>query len=291
MPPSLRRLEYRARARFGADFARRLELFVARIASSRERREGARVGRGAGDGAEFVGYRPYRAGEDLRRLDWNLFARLDRPFVRVTRPEVGGRWLVWLDASASMALGTPTKWQRACELAAALACVGVRAGARVRLEASSAPGRPFELARLAELSRLFVWLSDLEAHGELGLASLLRPVPRVSALYAIGDGLDLEPAALVALAGPARTLGAAWILAPDELTPGPRGPVRWLEPETGASVELEVDSAARTRYLEVLEARLDAWRRELGRVGAALAVAPSTAPFEEPALEVLRGAW
>ncbi|MCC6406692.1 MAG: DUF58 domain-containing protein [Planctomycetes bacterium] len=287
----LGRPDFTARARFEPDFARRLEVFVARVASSRERREGARVGRGAGDGAEFVGYRPYRAGEDLRRLDWSLFARLDRPFVRVTRPEVGGRWVVWLDASASMSLGTPSKWQRACELAAALACVGVRAGARVRLEASSRREAPFEFARLADLPGLILWLETLEARGRDGLATLVRPVPGVSALWALGDGLDLEPASFARLGGPARTLGAVCILAPDELAPDPRGAVRWLEPESGESVELDVDSATRSRYLAALEARLERWQSELADAGASFAVAASTAPFEDAAFAVLRRAW
>ncbi|MCE9594481.1 MAG: DUF58 domain-containing protein [Planctomycetes bacterium] len=283
--------EFTARARFAPDFARRLERFVARLAGSRERREGARAGRGSGDGAEFVGFRPYRPGEDLRRLDWSLFARLDRPFVRVTRREVGGEWLVWLDASASMALGAPTKWQRAAELAATLACVGVRAGARVRLECSSRRDARFEFTRVAELPRLLRFLESVEAAGSEGLAQLVRPVPRVSALYCIGDGLDVEPATLTRLAGPARNLGAVWILAPDELAPDPRGAVRWVEPETGATVELDVDSSARRRYLVALEARLERWRSELARVGASLVVAASTAPFEDSARELLGGAW
>ncbi|MCK6444816.1 MAG: DUF58 domain-containing protein [Planctomycetes bacterium] len=291
MNPSLRRTEYTAAAHFDGEFVRRLELFVAQVVGSRERREGARLGRGAGEGAEFVGYRPYRAGEDLRRLDWSLYARLDRPYVRVTRPEVGGRWLVWLDASASMALGQPPKFQRACELAAVIACVGAKVGARVGIDVSNRRDAPFEFGRLAELPRLLGWLESLEARGREGLATLVRPLTREAALFALGDGFDVAPEALASLAGPARRLSAAWILANDELAPNPRGAVRWVEPETGAAVELDVDAPTRTRYLAALEARLDAWRREFGAVGGVLAVNSSRAPFEETARAVLQGAW
>lgn len=291
MNPRFRRSEHTAVAHFDGDFVRRLELFVAQVIGSRERREGARLGHGAGEGAEFVGYRPYRAGEDLRRLDWSLYARLDRPYVRVTRPEVGGRWLVWLDASASMALGRPTKFQRACEVAAVIACVGVKLGARVKIEVSNRRDAPFEFARLAELPRLLGWLGSLEARGREGLATLVRPVAREAALFALGDGLDVAPEALAGLAGPARRVAAAWILAEDELVPEVRGAVRWVEPETGAAVELDVDAPTRTRYLAALEQRLDAWRREFGAVGGLLAVDSSRAPFEDTARVVLQGAW
>src|SRR6185503_20613138 len=119
--------------RFAPDFLARLGRLVARLASQRERREGEGRARLFGVGSEFVGYRPYRSGEDLRALDWNLLARLGRPYVRVAAREASEAWAVLLDTSASMGVGRPGKLQLGAELALALAALGVARRARVAL--------------------------------------------------------------------------------------------------------------------------------------------------------------
>ena len=65
--------------RFEPGFGRRLEALASRLALARERREGGGVPSLLGGGAEFVGYRPYARGDDLRALDWDLWARSRRP--------------------------------------------------------------------------------------------------------------------------------------------------------------------------------------------------------------------
>ena len=105
---------------FGADFLARLARCTARLRAAGGRREGGAGGLQAAGGLEFLGYRPYRPGESARALDWGLYARLDRPFVRLARRESGERWALLLDASASMGVGRPGKLQAAAEVAAAL---------------------------------------------------------------------------------------------------------------------------------------------------------------------------
>ncbi len=279
------------RVRFAADFPRRLESFTSQFVAARERRGGARAGRATGEGAEFVGYRPYREGEDPRRIDWNLLARLDRPFVRVTRREIGGDWLVLVDASASMSLGLPGKLQRAAESAAAIACVGLRAGARVRVLVSNEIERRIQLARLAELPALLETLESIEARGRDGLGVLVARarLERASALFAIGDGFDVEPEAWTSLATAWRTLGASFVLADHELAPPSSGSVRWIDPESGDALELELESEVRERYLELLEARLERWRVASARVGASFFVGASASSFEDFARGALGG--
>src|SRR5262249_34167570 len=97
--------------RFAPDLLARVGRLGARLASLRERREGAGRARLFGAGEEFVGHRPYQTGEDLRALDWNLLARLGRPFVRVAAREASEHWAVCLDTSASMGVGVPGKLQ------------------------------------------------------------------------------------------------------------------------------------------------------------------------------------
>src|SRR5690242_9938940 len=123
--------------RFEPGFARRLEALAARVSLARERREGGGVPGILGSGSEFQGYRPYARGDDLRGLDWDVFARSRRPFVRIARRDAGETWSVRVDSSLSMAVGPPGKLQRAAEVAAGLAAIGLSAGAEVRVEAGA----------------------------------------------------------------------------------------------------------------------------------------------------------
>lgn len=59
-----------------------------------------------GGAAEFVDYREYAAGEDLRRLDWKVLARTGRPYVRLYQDETNLTCMLLIDASGSMRFGS-----------------------------------------------------------------------------------------------------------------------------------------------------------------------------------------
>jgi uncharacterized protein (DUF58 family) len=86
---------------------------------------GAHTSRLRGTTAEFVEYRAYRPGDDLRKLDWKLLARSDRAYIRLSHERAILPTMVVLDGSASMAFptGTLAKWELARRLAIALASV------------------------------------------------------------------------------------------------------------------------------------------------------------------------
>jgi len=85
--------------------------------------------------AEFTEYRPYRPGDDSRRLDWKLLARTDRAYLRITDDHATRATLILLDASASLAFPATTlaKWRQACRLAVGLATVARGGGDPVGL--------------------------------------------------------------------------------------------------------------------------------------------------------------
>src|SRR4051812_9841273 len=84
---------------------------------------GAHPSKLRGNSSEFSEFRPYRQGDDPRRVDWRLLARSDRAYVRLTTDRATLRTAVVVDASASMAypLETRGKWVRAREVAVGLA--------------------------------------------------------------------------------------------------------------------------------------------------------------------------
>ncbi len=261
-----------------------------RLSAARELREGAGSASLLGHGEEFAGYRPYRPGEDLRQLDWSLFARLDRPFVRVTRREAGETWAVLLDASASMGVGPPGKLQRAAECALALSSLGLRFGARVRLLASGTPhARELNLRTREDVGAAHELLVELRAQGREGLAQLLGGARRLSdcgRVFLLGDLFDVEPHVLTDLRRGARQVFAMQLLAPQELAPR-LGARRWWDPEGADQLELEVDAQLLAAYEARLEAELEAWRDAAVRHGMRYTCRATTVPFEDLVRELV----
>src|SRR5262245_55914783 len=99
------------------------------------RMKGERLSKKKGQSVEFADYRNYVKGDDLRHLDWNLFGRLDRLFIRLFMEEEDRHFYILIDNSLSMDFGSPTKLHYAKQLAAALGFVGLINLDRVVIEA------------------------------------------------------------------------------------------------------------------------------------------------------------
>src|SRR6202158_4507347 len=99
------------------------------------RMKGERRSKRKGQSVEFADYRNYVVGDDLRFLDWNLFARLDRLFIRLFMEEEDLHVYILIDNSLSMDFGTPSKLQYVRQVAAALAFIGLVNLDRVVIEA------------------------------------------------------------------------------------------------------------------------------------------------------------
>ena len=264
--------------RFEEGFSRRLAETVLRVKAARERREGSGVPSRLGGGSEFVGFRPYAPGDDLRGLDWDLLARSDRPWIRVGRREAGERWLVRLDASASMGVGPPGKLQRAAEVAAGIAALALEQRAEARVVAS--PGeRRIDVARRSSLPSLLSFLESLRAQGRAERVPP-RADPETSRVFRIGDLRGEEPRDLLAMRSGGRELAVVQILAPVELTPPGEGSITWWDPEGGAELVLAIDAGVRAAYERELAAEIDRWRSLCARHGVPFGCFSSAQGFE-----------
>ena len=110
----------------------RLELVTRKI--FRGQLKGERRSKRKGQSVEFADFRNYVPGDDLRLLDWNLYARLDKLIIKLFLEEEDLHFYTLIDASMSMDFGQPTKLQYAKQLAAALGFVGLVRADRVRIE-------------------------------------------------------------------------------------------------------------------------------------------------------------
>ncbi|MEX1024108.1 MAG: DUF58 domain-containing protein [Planctomycetota bacterium] len=247
---------------FPSSYLARIGRLRARWRAARERREGAGRAHLAGVGDEFVGFRPYRPGDDPRGLDWNLLARFDEPYVRISRREASERWTLVLDTSASMGVGRPGKLQRAAEVALAIASIGIAGRASVQLSTTDG-ARPLAIARPADLLRAMTSLERRRAAGRRGLASWLQAGTRAGRLILLGDFLDL--AATELRVGRGRELMALAFLAPEEFVPAraalPGESAVWVDAESGERRTRTYDRASYERYEQALAQHLEAWRR------------------------------
>ena len=111
----------------------RMELVSRKI--FRGRMKGERRSRRKGQSVEFADFRNYVAGDDLRFIDWNTYARLDKLFLKLFLEEEDLHFYSLVDVSPSMNCGSPTKLHYAKQLAAALGYIGLCRADRVKIEA------------------------------------------------------------------------------------------------------------------------------------------------------------
>src|SRR5438309_6752313 len=151
------------------------------------RMKGERRSKRKGQSVEFADYRNYVVGDDLRFLDWNLFARLDRLFIRLFMEEEDLHFYILLDNSLSMDFGTPSKLHYAKQLAAALGFIGLVNMDRVVVEAFNdrlMQSMPAARGRRS-VWRLLDFLHKVEPAGPSDLRQALRPL----SLKSSGQGI------------------------------------------------------------------------------------------------------
>ena len=100
----------------------------------RGRMKGERRSKRKGQSVEFADFRNYVPGDDLRFIDWNLYARLDKLFLKLFLEEEDLHFYALIDGSMSMSFGEPTKFHYAKQLAAALGYIGLCRADRVKVE-------------------------------------------------------------------------------------------------------------------------------------------------------------
>lgn len=250
---------------FDEAFLRQLERLLLLMRSpARGGLKGGRRSVKRGQSVEFADYRDYSMGDDLRQLDWNVYARLEKLFVKLFVEEEDVTVTLLIDASASMATGTPEKLLFAKRAAAALGYIGLASEDRVavsvlagrmarRRSAMRGSGRVFRL--LADLSSISVTdgPTDLVAAARHAAAQLSGR----GVLILLSDLLD--PAAdkvIRELAATGSELIVLHILSPDELDPPLEGDLRLVDTETGEQVDVTVDLAT----LDAYKARLTDWK-------------------------------
>jgi uncharacterized protein (DUF58 family) len=278
-----------------ADLVAKLDRLVLQAGSAvRGTKAGQRRGRGAGHSIEFKDHRSYVAGDDLRFLDWNLYGRLDRLFLKLFHEEEDLDLHLVVDTSASMNYGQPEKLPLALQIAAAVGYVGLASSARVRVHTLSADTSAPPLQGKASAPRLLERLSLLEEGGATsllaGASAVRRAAQRPGVVVLLSDLLDRG-----GIEEPFRRLGAGrhdvhvvQILAPQELEPELSGHLVLVDCEDGERVEVSASRALLDAYRARLRSFLDTIATAAGRSGFSWMLVRSDADVEQVVLEEMR---
>jgi len=250
---------------FDEGFLRQLErLKVMMRAPVRGGLKGGRRSVKRGQSVEFADFRDYALGDDLRQLDWNVLARLEKLFIKLYVEEEDVTIHILLDASASMASGTPSKLLFSQRAAAALGYIGLASEDRVAITSlgGRAGRRQVALRGSGRVFRLLSALSGISAaDGPTDLMAAARhagaQLSGRGVIILLSDLLDPNADRVIReLAATGSELIILHVLSPQELDPALEGDLRLVDVETGEGIDVTVDLSTIDGY----KARLEAWR-------------------------------
>lgn len=252
--------EYRSQLRAGERIGHRYALAIPTAALSGA--TGTLLGRQAGTSIDFQEHRDYQPGDDLRRMDWNIYARSDRLAVKLYREEVIPHLDLILDGSKSMALEGTGKAEALCRLAAALAVAAEKSACT---HAVWFGRKGFH--RLNNDRNLPSTWDGMVFEGDRSLETDLHLMPptlrRMGLRVLISDLLWLgDPLPVVRrLAHQAAELLVVQLLAQADVDPPGRGSYRLADSETGEELDLFIDAHAEQRYRTALAEHQRLWQQ------------------------------
>ncbi len=250
--------------------------------------KGERRSKKRGQSVEFADHRPYVSGDDLRHIDWNIYGRLDRLFLKLFLEEEDLSLHIVIDCSTSMDAGEPNKFFFCQRLAASLAYIGLVNLNRVAISAigerietvrvdgaaPAAPSTPEEAAaaasglvsslrdlrgrrRLDDISRYLCGLDPVggtrftDACKRIAVSRRGKGVMIVLSDFMVKEGYE---AGLRLLRGHGYDLFAIQVLSPQEMEPNIGGDLRLRDMEDGDTAEVTITAPLLKKYKATLNA-------------------------------------
>ena len=272
----------------------RLELVTRKI--FRGRMKGERRSKRKGQSVEFADFRNYVAGDDLRLLDWNLYARLDKLILKLFLEEEDLHFYALIDSSLSMNFGSPTKLYYAKQLAAALAFIGLIRADRVRIETldQKVGERSPAFRGRASAWRMIQQVEAIQPTGETQLARGVKNFclrnPGRGVVVLISDLMDKEgyEAALKYFVSHEMDTFVIQVLSQEELQPDIKGDLRLVDCEDQAEAEITVSVPLLRKYQQTLDGFVASAQQFCAKRGMHYLLANNQVPVEELVAKHLR---
>ena len=270
--------------------------------------KGERRSKKRGDSVEFADHRAYVVGDDLRRIDWNIFGRLDRLFMKLFLEEEDLSLQIVLDCSASADCGEPNKFLFMQRIAAALGYIGLVNYNRVTLAALADQPReggvPGEAGGIVSVLRnlrggrrahdMGKWLCGLEPGGKSNFTEACRRIALTrtgrGVMVVISDFFYKEgyEDGMRALLGRGYDVVAIQVLSPQEVEPPIGGDLRLKDVEDADLAEVTISAPLLKRYKANLAAYCDGLRKFCAQRNIAHMTVQSDLPLETLLLDHLR---
>lgn len=259
---------------------------------------GTRQSHRRGASVEFADHRPYYPGDDVRRIDWNAYARLEELVLRLYVAEEDLTVYLLVDTSASLGVGEPPKIEVAKRIAAALAYVALSGSERVSVQPfGGGLGAPLAPTRgRRRIGPVLRFLDGVQVAGGTDLSrtvdEFLARRPRPGLCIVLSDLLDRGgyQRPLDRLMSARHEPAVFHILDREEVDPTPGGDLALVDSETGQRVEVSLDRRAVAAYRARVGAFLadaEAWAKKRG---LSYVRAGGDVPFEQALLDYLRAA-
>jgi uncharacterized protein (DUF58 family) len=260
------------------------------------RMKGERRSKRRGESVEFADYRNYVVGDDLRFLDWNIYARLERLLLKLFMEEEDLNVTVLLDVSKSMDWGQPHKGLYVKRVAAALAYIGLVNYDRVSLYGySSTLTHEMRGVRGRRLvSQVVRFLEQIEYDGTSDFSAVAKRFALrhggKGVVVVLGDFMDKGGYVdgLRYLLGCDLDLYVVQVLAPDEIDPTLAGDLKLRDVEDDDLAEVTISKPLLDRYKANLQAYCTQLKDHCTRRGITYLFASTRVEFDQLVLAYLR---
>ena len=260
------------------------------------RMKGERRSKRKGESVEFADYRNYVVGDDLRFLDWNIFARLERLLLKLFMEEEDLNVTVLFDVSKSMDWGQPHKGLYVKRVAAALAYIGLINYDRVSLYAyaSTLSSEMCGVRGRKLVGQVIKFLQDLPYTGHSDLTAVAK---RFAVRYTgkgvvvvLSDFLDKSGYAdgIRYLLSRDLDLYAIQVLSPEEIEPGLAGDLKLRDVEDDDLAEVTISKPLLDKYKANLQSYCQGLKDHCTRRGITYLFTSTRVPFDTLVMAYLR---
>ncbi len=272
----------------------RMELVSRKI--FRGRMKGERKSRRKGQSVEFADFRNYVPGDDLRFIDWNMYARLDKLFLKLFLEEEDLHFYSLIDSSASMQFGSPTKFRYAQQLAGALGYIGLCRADRVKVEAldgSKVNSAPVLRGR-GSLWRLIDHIESLKADSNVTLSESIKSFCLRNSgkgiLVLITDLMDKSgyEEALRYIVAQDMDVYLIHVLSQEEIDPDIKGDLKLVDCEDADIAEISVSQRLIDRYKQTLATYIEQAREFCAKRGIVYMMTSTERPVDRLVSRYLR---
>ena len=274
----------------------RLSFLISRKMGGRD--AGGQLSKRTGEGMEFTGYQDYQCGDDLRYLDWNLYARSDRLYLKRFSQEKELTIYILLDVSRSMSLGEPSKLAVARKVSAGLAYIALRRfyHAGLFFFSSGIKNAVPPLRGEKHLMTIFRSLQNVCVTDTTDLTRSLKEFAKrdlrnglvilISDLFAPSGYEE----GLLSLLYKGHSIGILHLLSSEDLSPSlEEGAYRLEDAETGEAFWIDEAVGPMAAYREHIDSYQEDLRTFCHRRGIYYSMTPATQPVEQILWDLLSG--